>query len=171
MLLAILARNGGRTRERILQALRHSPGMNTSELRAEVGLAWATAAYHLKVLQRQGFVHLEPKRRGHLCFPIDIPAHHRGLVWALRDSDTARVIAALLEGHAMGISQLSSSLGLSEHAVRTRLANLHGNGLVVKRGELRPRFSLHPGIATEFLLRHDDHRTELDAERKLPQGR
>ncbi|MHB1260104.1 MAG: winged helix-turn-helix transcriptional regulator [Thermoplasmatota archaeon] len=171
MLLAILVRNGRRTRERILEALRHHPGMNTSELRAEVGLAWATAAYHLKILQRQGFVHLEPKRRGHLCFPIDIPAHHRGLVLALRDPDTARVIAALLDGHAMGISQLSSSLGLSEQSVRTRLANLHGTGLVVKRGELRPRFSLHPGIPTEFLGRHEDARTDPDPERKLPHGR
>jgi predicted transcriptional regulator len=171
MLLAILVRNGQRTRERILEALRRQPGMNTSELRAEVGLAWATAAYHLKVLQRQGFVHLEPKRRGHLCFPIDIPAHYRGLVWALRDPDTARVIAALLNGHAMGISQLSNSLGLSEQSVRTRLANLHGNGLVVKRGELRPRFSLHPGIPTEFLGHGEGDPTGSDSERKLPPGR
>lgn len=151
MWLAVLARNGRRTRERILEALRRSPGMNVSELRAAVGLAWATTAYHLRILQRQGFVHLEPKRRGHLCFPIDIPARHRGLVWALRDPDTARVIAALLEGPGRGISQLSSSLGLSEHSVRARLVALHGNGLVVKRGQLRPRFSLHPGIPAEFL--------------------
>jgi DNA-binding transcriptional ArsR family regulator len=150
MLLAILARNGGRTRERILQALRHSPGMNTSELRAAVGLAWATVAYHLRVLQRQGAVHLEPKRRGHRCFPVDIPARHRGLVSALRDPHTARVLGALLRGDAMGISQLSSTLGLPEHSVRRRLVDLQGSGLVVKRGELRPRFSIHPDLPREL---------------------
>ena len=153
MLLAILARNGERTRERILEALRRSPGMNTSELRTSVGLAWATAAYHLRVLQRQGFVHLEPKRRGHLCFPVDIPPRHRGLVSALRDQHTARVLGALLRGDSMGISQLSSVLGLPEHSVRKRLLDLQGSGLVVKRGELRPRFSIHPDLPQELAER------------------
>lgn len=151
MFLSILSRNGGRTRERILEALRRAPGMNTSELRQAVGLAWATVAYHLRVLERQGFVHLQPKRRGWLCFPIDIPVRQRGVVAALRDPDTARVLAALLEGNAMGITQLSQALGLPEHSVRSRLVHLQGSGLVVKRGELRPRFSIDPTIPSGLL--------------------
>jgi len=152
MLLSIFARNGRRTRERILEALRRSPGMNVTELRMAVGLAWATVAYHLHILERQGFVYLQPKRRGHQCFPVDIPAQHRGVLTALRDPDTARVLGALLAGHAMGITQLSHTLGLPEHSVRSRLTHLQGSGVVVKRGELRPRFSIHPEIASNLLV-------------------
>ncbi len=150
MFLSILARNGQRTRQRILDALRQHPGMNTSEIRQQTGLSWATVAYHLRILERQGWVSFERKKRGVVCFPAGIPANYRHMLAALRDSDTARILGTLLDEGAKGIAQLSEHLGLSQQSVRHRLIRLHETGLVVKRGELRPRFSVHPDVSPEL---------------------
>jgi DNA-binding transcriptional ArsR family regulator len=153
LLVSFLERNGEQTRERILSALRANPGMNKSELHLTIGLSWTTIAYHLKILERQGAIHLAHEKRDVFCFPVDIPQRYRDMLSTLRDDNATRILGALLEDDAIGITELSASLGMSQKMVRKHLGRLHESGLVVKRGELRPRFTKCPGLPTDSAMR------------------
>jgi DNA-binding transcriptional ArsR family regulator len=136
----------GGSRERILQVLRQHPGMNLSRLCRAVGLSWATTKYHLKRLEAEGAVALHRRgRRDIACFPVGVPARYRPWLAALFDPEAAAVLAALGKGEA-GVADLSQRTGLSESATRRRLDRLHQNGLLNKRGMLRPRYSRNPEV-------------------------
>ena len=142
-----MARKGaGESRSRILRVLRDHPGMNLTRLCETVGLSWATTKYHLKLLERQGAVVLQRRgRRDVACFPVGVPDRYRPWLAALFDPESVAVLAALGRGEA-GVADLSQRTGLSESATRRRLDRLHQNGLLNKRGILRPRYSRNPEV-------------------------
>ncbi|MCA1820133.1 MAG: winged helix-turn-helix transcriptional regulator [Thermoplasmatota archaeon] len=129
-----------------METLRTHPGMNKSRLGEAVGLSWATTTYHLKILETQGAVHLERRgRRDVLCFPVGVPVRFRPWLATLLDTSSLRVLDAL--GHdELGVAELSRRRGLSESALRRQLGRLEGAGIVLKRGQLRPRFARNPEL-------------------------
>ncbi|MHB8634614.1 MAG: winged helix-turn-helix transcriptional regulator [Thermoplasmatota archaeon] len=127
-----------------MEALRRNPGMSKRALAAAVGLSWATTTYHLDRLAKAGAVELVRfGRRDIQCFPAGVPHSHRRLLAALREQRAALVLAALTE-RDVGVRELAMRLGLSESATRRRLQSLCKDGIVVRQGVLRPRFSLSP---------------------------
>lgn len=143
--LAIRARDGEAARARILAALRGQPGLNKSRLCGEVGLSWATVAYHLRVLERLGAVNLERHgRRDVACFAVGVPSRYRRMFATLLDANAARIMQALGHDRALGVTEISQQVHLSQATVRRQLARMRERGLVVKQGKLRPRFTANP---------------------------
>jgi DNA-binding transcriptional ArsR family regulator len=147
LFLALLEREGEGSRAKIMEILRRHPGMNQTRLCEAVGLAWATTKYHLRRLQAQGAVVLEKRgRRDILCFPVAVPIKYRPWLATLLDKDVMRVLKALGPGDEVGVLELSRRLGLSESATRRRLGRMEAEGIVRKRGKLRPVFARNPNL-------------------------
>ena len=144
LFLALLERHGEGSRAKIMGVLRKQPGMNKTRLCKAVGLSWATITYHLNRLQVQGAVELQRAgKRDVLCFPVSVPQRYRAWLATLHDEKAVQALDALADDEA-GVRELSKRVGLSESAMRRRLVRLHENGVVRKRGVLRPLYSRNP---------------------------
>lgn len=149
LFLAVLEREGEGSRARIMDILRRNPGMNKTRLCKAVGLSWATTTYHLKRLKSQGAVDLQRHgRRDVLCFPVSVPAKYRAWLSTMHDEKAIRALGALGDDEA-GVRELARRVGLSESAMRRRLERLHGDGILSKRGKLRPVYARNPDMAPQ----------------------
>lgn len=147
LFLAKLEREGEGSRARIMDLLRRHPGMNKTRLCKEVGLSWATTTYHLKRLQHQGAVDLQHRgKRDVLCFPVSVSPKDRAWLATLHDPTAAAALGAIGVGRA-GVRELSKRIGLSESAARRRLERMHADGVLTKRGVLRPVYSRNTDAA------------------------
>jgi DNA-binding transcriptional ArsR family regulator len=147
LFVALLERQGEGSRARILATLRRNPGLNATRLARAVGLSWTTTMYHLKRLRAQGAIELQRHgRRDIRCFPVGVPAKYRSWLAALHNEKDAEVLDALGPGEA-GVRELSQRMGLSESAMRRRLERLREDGVLEKRGKLRPVYLRNPAPA------------------------
>ncbi|MHB8633615.1 MAG: winged helix-turn-helix transcriptional regulator [Thermoplasmatota archaeon] len=137
----MLERDGHGSRARIMKILRQQPGVNKTQLGKAVGLSWATTSYHLKRLQSEGAVELlRHGKRDVLCFPVSVPPKYRAWLATLRDPKAILALDALGAGEA-GVREISKRAGLSESAVRRRLERMRTDGVISKRGLLRPVYA------------------------------
>jgi len=144
LFLALLEKEGQGSRAKIMEALRRQPGMNLSQLCNAVNLSWTTTKYHLGRLQAQGVVELQKRgRRDIQCFPIGVPAKYRPWLATLLDEEAVRILQALKDREA-GVAELAKRVGLSESATRRRLERMRRDGVLAKRGKLRPRYARNP---------------------------
>lgn len=138
------------TRDRLLHAIRASPGINKTALCATLGLAWGTVDYHLRRLSRDRQVALRPEGRETRCFPGGLEPHRKALLSALADGSGSRIAFVLRHCPGQGVGALSQQLGLSSKVVRRRLLRMVEDGMLERVGTHRPRYSL--GSAVHGLL-------------------
>ena len=141
---------GARTRERLLAAIQGRPGLHKSALCAELGLAWGTVDYHLRVLARQGLVSIWPAGRETRCFPGGLHPRQKALLSALADGCGSRIALLLRHFPGRGIGEMSEQLGLSSKVVRRRLLRMVEDGMVQRTGTHRPRYSFGSGVVGLF---------------------
>lgn len=140
LVLAILRQKGNATRAGIVDAVRRRPGLNKNQLCQDVGLAWTTVEYHLRVLARQGRVDLQPQRRDVRCYLPGIPSKYKSWFATLQNENRVRILAELREG-PRSLKQLVT-LGFDRDNLKRILADMVREGVIVKRGQWRPQFSL-----------------------------
>lgn len=133
-------------RDRLLQLVHHAPGLNKSDLRAHLGVAWGTVAYHVRVLTAAGLIEAEPRGRDVFLFPRGLCDVTRLQARALRTPEASRVLAALADVREASLVELSERAGLSRKVVRRRLQELVGAGLVQDKGLRRSRYVAAPAV-------------------------
>lgn len=108
----------------VLERVRAAPGIRYEALRKEMGLANGSLAYHLRVLQREGYVVTRKewtRRRFYAtgAAPPPVP-------------EAPDAIAAALRATAAGLTagELAQRLGISRQLARYHLQRLARNGLV-----------------------------------------
>jgi len=124
------------TREEVLQrkvrlliyeAVREHPGSSFTEVRNAIGLQNGVAAYHLRVLEKQGLIHSEKGRRHRWYYP-------NGDVSLWRDMPLSPLQKSVLEKVAqdpgIGIRELARSLDRHHAAVAYNVKGMAREGLL-----------------------------------------
>ncbi len=124
-------------RELIVNYVVANPGASFSAVRDTLGLRNGRAAYHLGVLEKQGFLHSETKRRRHLYFPNGNAALWRDLpVSSLQDS----ILKAVRESPGVGVRDLGRMLRRNHTSVSYNVRALSRDGMLrTQREGLRLR--------------------------------
>ncbi len=124
-------------RELIVNYVVSNPGVSFSAIRDTLGLQNGRAAYHLRVLEKQGFLHSETKRRRHLYFPNGNAALWQDLpVSPLQGS----ILKAIRDSPGVGVRDLGRRLGRNHTSVGYNVRTLSRDGLLrTEREGLRVR--------------------------------
>ena len=111
----------------IYEAVREHPGSSFTEIRNAIGLQNGVAAYHLRVLEKQGLVHSEKGRRHRWYYP-------NGDVSLWRDLPLSPLQKSVLEKVAqdpgIGIRELARSLDRHHAAVAYNVRGMAREGLL-----------------------------------------
>lgn len=126
-------------RHQVLNLLREHPGLHLREVARRLGLTATNASYHLRVLEKHGFIRSERLNGKRVYVPAVGPeAKRRFLAQALLHRDTrARVLHALASQPGSNQTRLASITAQHQGAVSWHLRQLVGAGLV--REERSPR--------------------------------
>lgn len=95
-----------------------------TELSDELDLAWTTVSHHLRVLQNDGEIQVAKEQRERRLFAKHLTPSQRAWLAALRDTDTAKVLKALLDAPNQGVADLGSELGVSHKVIRRHVSTL-----------------------------------------------
>ncbi len=134
------------TRENVLQRkvrlllfeyIRDHPGALFSQVRDAIGLQNGAAAYHLSVLEKQGFVHSETKRRRRWYYPSGDASLWKDLpVSPVQES----ILRAVRERPGIAVRELSRALNRGPSSVGYNVRALSREGLLrIAREGLRVR--------------------------------
>lgn len=126
-------------RSQVLDLVRGSPGIHLREVARSLGLTTTNAAYHLRVLEKHGFVRSQRMNGRRVFVPAAGPeAKQLFLAQAMLRRDTrARVLAALAARPGSNQTALASATGQHQGAVGWHLRKLVVAGLVTE--ERTPR--------------------------------
>ncbi len=118
----------------MFEYVRDHPGASFTAVRDALGLQNGVAAYHLGVLDRQGLVHSQARRRHRWYYP-------NGDVSLWKDLPLSPFQASLLEAlrrsPGIGIRELARAVGRRPSSVKYSLENLSREGLVRIEREAR----------------------------------
>lgn len=128
-------------RDRILTYLEQCDGESISEIADRIGVAWNTAAYHVRRLTHSGDVRVV-RCLGRTRVFVQGPAAAQGsiqsgLVMDLHHHGVLRVLASQRDATP---AELRRRLRLGRKAVKTRLRDLVRAGLLDHDGRYHPRY-------------------------------
>lgn len=125
-------------RDRAFEVVKAKPGASVLEVAEDLDVAWSTAAYHLAVLEREGFIAGERRGRHRRFFAVGSGAS-REEVFAT-EHPTARRILETVRG-APGVTQkeIAAAAGVSASTASWHLERLAQAGLVVATREWRAK--------------------------------
>jgi len=135
-------RDGPRTRERILGAIKARPGQNKSQLCGELGLGWGTVSHHLKILCKSHLVNTHRQGRTVRLFPTGLSPKHVLWLSALEDHRAVAIMMSLRQDPSLRIDDLADRLGFSRKTVRKYMALLHQDDLVTPQRDWPHNYSL-----------------------------
>jgi len=129
--LRVEARGAGQsTRALILEAIEERPGINKSELRRRLGMAWGSIWYHLDVLERSLCIRVHRSGTDVHLFPLKIPRHEVDWLSVLRDATRRHIAEHLLLHPDTSARQLAKRYGIGVRHVRRQLARLREVALI-----------------------------------------
>jgi predicted transcriptional regulator len=138
-----------KTRDELVTLVRANPGITTSELVQGVGTGWNTAVYHLRVLEKNGFVSSLVDGRHKRFFPQEsINWSDRERTAVLRNERTRQLYETILEEPGVIQGQLAKRAGISLPAVYWHVRRLEGAGLV-GHDKLGRRVHYYPSQAAQ----------------------
>ncbi len=134
------------TRETVLQRkvrlllyeyVRDNPGSSFAAIRNAMALQNGAAAYHLSVLEKQGFLHSETKGRRHFYYPSGNASLWKDL--PLSEMQTS-ILATVRTSPGIGVRELSRAIGREASTVGYNVKALAREGLLkTDRDGLRVR--------------------------------
>ena len=111
----------------IYEAVHEHPGSSFTEIRNAIGLQNGVAAYHLRVLEKQGLVHSEKGRRHRWYYPNgDVSQWHDRPLSPLQKS----VLEKVATDPGIGIRELARSLDRHHAAVAYNVKGMAREGLL-----------------------------------------
>lgn len=127
-------------RQRVLERVRHQPGLLPSALARENGVALPTMLYHVRVLERSGFVRIRRVGPARLIFPTETGPREREAVAALR-APLARAIYYACGYAPLTVVEAARTFRVAPSSVREQVGKLVGIELLAwERGAGRVRF-------------------------------
>jgi DNA-binding transcriptional ArsR family regulator len=141
------------TREQLYEEIKDDPGIHAHALSEAVDIGWGTTVYHLRRLERNGFVNSEKRGRYRRFFPASGFMERQREVLSVLQNETTEDIAALVrEDPGLNQSAICDELDISPS-----LANWHLNRLIdaelVDRERRGRTVHYTPGEAWEALER------------------
>lgn len=126
-------------RARLYEVVAWQPGITIQDAAQEVGIARTTAAYHLRILGREGLLLERPSRKTVHYYRNDgrLTEEQQMRLQALASRRTRHVAVALSERPGIQRSELAHHLGISIATVNWHLRPLAERGLL--REEVRGR--------------------------------
>lgn len=139
-------------RERLLDAIRATPGMAVADLAQNAAVPRNTVTYHLRVLEREGLVSSTRNGRNRLYFaPGSLPQRaNAGAFATLRHQTTLAMARAIGETPGVDQKALCERVGLSASLAHWHADRLVASGLVDKRREGR-FVRYYPGASFELV--------------------
>jgi DNA-binding transcriptional ArsR family regulator len=110
-------------RGQLFGRVQERPGITYGELLQASGIGNGNLAYHLRVLEREGFVRSERQGRFKLFYPTHAPMTGRGLIIS---SPQKRVLDAVAAAPGISTRMLASGLGMPP-----RIITYHARGLAM----------------------------------------
>ena len=147
-------RDGPRTRQRMLDALKSQPGQTKTELMKQVGLAWGTTCYHLRVLLNDGAIGVRQVNRAARYYLANSTEDPRA-IHALRQNLAPQLLALVRDQPGVGVQAISRQLACSRKSVSRRLQLLVEGGLVRRSAGFRARF--HASLERTAIATFVDH--------------
>ena len=131
-------RNGPATRQEILNAVRHHPGLTKSQLCRVLALSWGTISHHVKRLEEEGLLARIRVRHRLRCFlrPVG-PLAQNPLAY---EPLLVPILQTVADTPGIGIRDLVTSVEASRHTIRRHLDLLIASGLVAQTRAYRPQF-------------------------------
>lgn len=113
-----------------------NPGATTTELAAVARASFATAAWHLRVLVRHGFIAALPGTRGARYFENGgrFSPEDRARLALLRKPENAAFVRAVEAHPGLGVTEMARRLGLAKSTVSRRASILLAAGLLRHEG-------------------------------------
>jgi len=113
-------------RERLYETIQDDPGVHAHALADEADIGWGTTVYHLRRLERNGFVKSEKRGRYRRFFPASGFMEQQREVLSVLQNETTRDIAQVVRGEpGLNQSAICDDLDISPS-----LANWHLNRLI-----------------------------------------
>lgn len=123
-------------RDRAFAFVREHPGASVHDVASGLDVAWSTAAYHLRVLEREGFVAGERRGRHRRFFAVGAgPA--RDAVFATEHPTARRLLAAILAAPRSTQKDLAAAVGVTPSTASWHLERLEAAGFVASEREWR----------------------------------
>lgn len=140
--------HGGR--EQAYMAIRERPGVDVLDVARLLATSWSNAAYHLRVLEREGFVVARRAGRHRLYFPAGTESPEAQRQRIVMRHPLARSLVEEVDRTPQATQkELGERLGLPSSTVSYHLARLVGAGLLAERREWREkRYAVVNGVAT-----------------------
>ncbi len=125
-------------RDRAFAFVRAHPGATVQAVAEGLAIAWSTAAYHLRVLEREGFLAGERRGRHRRFFAAGEPAAREALDVA--DHPTARrILRAVADSPGLAQKDLAAIAGITPSTAAWHLERLRAAGLLVAERDWRSR--------------------------------
>lgn len=113
-------------REQLYESIQDDPGIHAHALAEEAGVGWGTTVYHLRRLERNGFVNSEKRGRYRRFFPASgFLERQREVLSVLQNETTEDIARVILEEPGLNQSAICEELDISPS-----LANWHLNRLI-----------------------------------------
>lgn len=151
-LLGLAAPNAGilqlETRRRCYRLVVDFPGLHLNEISRELGLTPNLASYHLRALERNGFVSTRresgfvryfPRRDGRFGREEVVDPRKKAQLALLRRPTPLRIAVALLNEQELSVAQLSRQTGLGPPTLAYHLERLEAAELVRSERDGRER--------------------------------
>jgi len=123
-------------RDRALALVRASPGANVRDVATGLGISWSTAAYHLEVLSREGFLVRHQTGRHRRYFVVDDQAD-RDAASLLHDPTAHRLHDLVRDGPGRTQKELAALAGISASTASWQLRRLVAAGVLAEQRSWR----------------------------------
>lgn len=145
-------RNGPRTRDEVVNALRREPGLTKTQLCRLLDLSWGTISHHVRLLEAGGIIERRTLRRRARFFLRGTPAETIATSPIAHDALAAPILQAVVENPGIGIRHLAATMSVDRRAIRRHLDLLIDSGLVAQTRTYRPQFFVvEQGRANDLL--------------------
>ncbi len=128
-----------RTRAMIVREVKRSPGVALPDLAATLGIAVTTVKWHMRTLEREGFVVAGADGRSRRYFPPGTDSITRRQASALKDASRSLIVEIIRNAPGITQERLATEAGLARGTVWHHAKRLEADGVIRSAREGRER--------------------------------
>ncbi len=141
-----------KTRRRIYETVRTSPGSHLREIQRAVGLSFGSVSYHLGYLRRHNLIKEEKDGKNNRYLPEGLSSADQKLLGLLRQKSIRGILLLSVMHKEVSVQRLVSSLKLSSSTVNWHLKKLEDEH-VIGRGSMGPQKIYHLLIDKDAIIK------------------
>lgn len=117
-------------RSKIFHAASQRPGLSVRAVQRELGLGWGATIYHVRLLEKYGYLATEVRGRSIHVFGRAFPSEHRGAAILLASFGHRSVAQLAMSRREVSIVEIAAELHVARTTARRRVRALVGEGLL-----------------------------------------